>query len=72
MAETNVQAALSASLLDLQVPYSGKFWLGKYWQIGFIQKLTGEILTESLLDNLYLLYNYTELKILKGKILTDR
>ena len=39
---------------------AGNFDGGKYWRIGFIQKLTGEILTDSLLDNLYLinlLYN---------------
>ena len=33
-----------------------------------IRSFTGKILTDSLLDNLYLLYIY---KILKGKILTD-
>ena len=43
---------------------AGNFDGGKYWRIGFIEKFDGEILTDSLLGNLYLLY---KLENWKGK-----
>ena len=42
--------------------------MGENIEIDFIQKLTAEILMNSLLDNLYICY--TIKKILKGRILT--
>ena len=52
-----ITAKIKSAKIYFYVPYSAKFWQGKYWQIGFIQKFDGKLLTDSLLDNWYLLYN---------------
>ena len=59
---------VSTNYTYVVIPYRPKCLRGYIDGLALFRSLMGKILTDSLLDNLYLLYNE---KILKWKILTD-